>query len=69
MIRTVFSVLIGLIAFPIVAAKSDELAPAVNLPSIPAQAKVQSDFVPKEWVVEKTINGDLNGDGLTDSVL
>ena len=48
---------------------SDETAPPVVFPAIPAQAQTQADLVPKGWTVEMESRGDLNGDGVADLML
>lgn len=40
-----------------------------NPPKLSATGKNISDFVPKDWKVAETIEGDLNGDNIADSVL
>src|SRR5215213_11928261 len=50
-------------------AGSDEMAPPVVFPAIPAQAQTQADLVPKGWAVEMESRGDLNGDGVPDLML
>jgi hypothetical protein len=36
---------------------------------VPAEGRTAADFVPGGWVKEEEVNGDLNGDGLTDAAL
>lgn len=50
-------------------AGSDEVAPPVVFPAIPAQAPTKADLVPKGWAVETESRGDLNGDGAPDLML
>jgi len=50
-------------------AGSDDFAPPVAFPTIPAQGQTKADFVPKGWVVEKENQGDLNKDGVADLLL
>jgi hypothetical protein len=50
-------------------AGSDETAPAVVFPTLPAQAQSQAGLVPAGWIVETESHGDLNGDGAPDLVL
>lgn len=48
---------------------SDDDAPEVVFPTIPAQAQTKADLVPKGWLIEKESSGDLNGDGTADLML
>jgi hypothetical protein len=50
-------------------AGSDETAPPVVFPALPAQAQTQAGLVPKGWTVETESHGDLNGDGAPDLML
>ena len=58
-----------LLLFTAARAGSDETAPVVKFPAIPAQAQTQADLVPKGWTVEMESRGDLNGDGAPDLML
>jgi hypothetical protein len=50
-------------------ASSEEMAPVVVFPTLPAQAQTQADLVPKGWDTEMESRGDLNGDGVQDLML
>ena len=57
-----------LFMFAAAAQEVDEVLPEIY-PSLAAEGRQPIDFVPKGWVIERQINGDLNQDGLSDWVL
>ncbi|MDO8876542.1 MAG: hypothetical protein Q7V40_10625 [Pseudolabrys sp.] len=51
------------------AAADDPALPPANYPKIAAQAASFESFVPPGWRLERSVSGDLNGDGRPDAVL
>lgn len=59
-----------LLACACVPAAADELEPPpATYPSVTKQAATLEAFVPSGWRLEKSVTGDLNGDGRPDAVL
>ena len=58
----------GLLAFA-GAAHADLTIPPVDYPALPHHAQSAQGFAPRGWKVEKTVAGDLNGDGAPDLVI
>jgi len=69
MSRLVVAFLACLSFFAAARAGSQEEAPPVLFPTLPAQGQTQADLVPKGWTVEIESRGDLNGDRIPDLML
>ncbi|HEY8381100.1 MAG TPA: hypothetical protein VIL09_03015 [Microvirga sp.] len=57
------------VILPGLAAAQDLVIPKAAYPNLPAKARSAEGFAPPGWVVEASVEGDLNGDGRPDLAL
>jgi len=68
---TSFTPVLLMIAFHYLGFASDaqEQIKRINTAELPVESATAGDFVPRDWVIEKEMNGDLNGDSAPDVVI
>lgn len=69
MMTLLFWVLLFLFGIPSSIPPQGQAAPPIDPAKIPATALVTTDFVPKGWMIEEQVTGDLNKDGQDDIAL